>query len=82
MASIQDYMSRRSEGRQYSTWRRTRHETINKLFEQQTRHLAQRSSRRGMLKAIGGLLVGAGTIPAAGGEGRGCRCTRPAHGKG
>ncbi|MCB1542788.1 MAG: amine dehydrogenase [Rhodoblastus sp.] len=36
---------------------------LDKLFEQQTRHLAQRSSRRGMLKAIGGLLVGAGTIP-------------------
>ena len=36
---------------------------FDKLFEQQTRQLAQRSSRRGMLKALGGFLVGAGAIP-------------------
>jgi len=36
---------------------------FDKLFEQQTRQLAQRSSRRGMLKTLGGLLVGAGSIP-------------------
>ncbi|MGL4563759.1 MAG: methylamine dehydrogenase (amicyanin) light chain, partial [Halioglobus sp.] len=37
--------------------------SFDKLFEQQARHLAQRSSRRGMLKTLGGLLVGAGSIP-------------------
>ena len=36
---------------------------FDKLFEQQTRQLAQRSSRRGMLKSLGGMLVGAGAIP-------------------
>ena len=36
--------------------------SLDKLFEQQTRQLAQRSSRRGMLKTLGGLLVGAGSI--------------------
>jgi len=37
--------------------------SLDKLFEQQARQLAQRSSRRGMLKTLGGLLVGAGSIP-------------------
>jgi len=36
---------------------------IDRLFEQRTRQLAQRSSRRGILKTLGGLLVGAGTLP-------------------
>ena len=36
---------------------------LDKLFERQTRQLAQRSSRRGMLKGLGGLLVGSASIP-------------------
>lgn len=36
---------------------------LDKLFEQQTRRLAQHSSRRGMLKGLGGLLVGSAAIP-------------------
>ena len=36
---------------------------LDKLFEQKSRQLAQHSSRRGLLKTLGGLLVGAGTIP-------------------
>jgi methylamine dehydrogenase light chain len=36
---------------------------VDRLFEQKTRQLAQRSSRRGLLKTLGGLLVGAGAIP-------------------
>jgi methylamine dehydrogenase light chain len=36
---------------------------IDRLFEQRTRDLAQRSSRRGLLKGLGGLLVGGATIP-------------------
>ena len=50
---------------------------FDKIFEQQTRQLAQRSSRRGMLKGLGGFLVGSAAIPllpvaraaAAGGAG-------------
>ena len=37
--------------------------SFDKLCEQQARQLAQRSSRRGILKTLGGLLVGAGSIP-------------------
>ena len=36
---------------------------LDRLFERQTRQLAQRSSRRGMLKGLGGLLVGGATVP-------------------
>ena len=36
---------------------------LDKLFERQARQLAQRSSRRGMLKAVGGLMVGSASIP-------------------
>ncbi len=36
---------------------------IDKMFEQRTRDLAQRSSRRGLLKGLGGLLVGGAAIP-------------------
>jgi len=50
---------------------------FDKIFEQHTRQLAQRSSRRGMLKGLGGFLVGSAAIPllpvaraaAAGGAG-------------
>ena len=36
---------------------------LDKWFEQGTRDLAQRSSRRGMLKGLGSLLVGGAAIP-------------------
>ena len=36
---------------------------LDTLFEQKTRQLAQRSSRRGMLKGLGSLLVGSAAIP-------------------
>jgi methylamine dehydrogenase light chain len=36
---------------------------IDRLFEKRTRQLAQQSSRRGMLKSLGGLLVGAAAVP-------------------
>ena len=36
---------------------------LDKLFEQRTRELAQRSSRRGLLKGLGGLLVGTAAVP-------------------
>lgn len=36
---------------------------FDKVIEQQARRLAQRGSRRGMLKALGGMLVGAGSLP-------------------
>jgi methylamine dehydrogenase light chain len=36
---------------------------LDKLFERQTRQLAQRSSRRGLLKGLGSLLVGSAAIP-------------------
>ena len=36
---------------------------IDRLFEKQSRQLAQRTSRRGMLKGLGGLLVGSASIP-------------------
>ncbi len=37
--------------------------SFDKLFEQQARQLAQRSSRRGMLNTRGGVRVGVGSIP-------------------
>jgi methylamine dehydrogenase light chain len=36
---------------------------LDRLFEKKSRQLAQRSSRRGVLKNLGGLLVGAAAIP-------------------
>ena len=36
---------------------------FDRLFEQQARQLAQRSSRRGLLKGLGSLLVGGAAIP-------------------
>ena len=36
---------------------------LDKLFERQTRQLAQRSSRRGILKGLGSLLVGGAVVP-------------------
>ena len=36
---------------------------LDTFFEQKTRQLAQRSSRRGMLKALGSVLVGSAAIP-------------------
>ncbi len=36
---------------------------LDKLFERQSRSLAQHSSRRGLLKSLGGLLVGSAAIP-------------------
>ena len=36
---------------------------FDRLFEKQARHLAQRSSRRGLLKGLGGLLVGGAAVP-------------------
>ncbi len=36
---------------------------LDKLFEKQTRQLAQRSSRRGILKGLGSLLVGGAVVP-------------------
>lgn len=36
---------------------------IDRLFERRARDLAQRSSRRGLLKGLGGLLVGGAAIP-------------------
>ena len=36
---------------------------LDSLFERQARQLAQRSSRRGLLRSLGGFLVGAGAIP-------------------
>ena len=36
---------------------------FDRLFEQQARQLAQRSSRRGLLKGLGGLLVGGAAVP-------------------
>ena len=36
---------------------------IDKLFERGARDLAQRSSRRGLLKGLGGLLVGGAAVP-------------------
>lgn len=36
---------------------------FDKLVEQRSRQLAQRSSRRGLLKGLGGLLVGSAAIP-------------------
>ncbi len=36
---------------------------IDRIFERQTRQLAQQSSRRGMLKSLGGVLVGAAAVP-------------------
>ena len=37
--------------------------TLDRLFERRMRKLAQRSSRRGLLKSLGGLLVGGATLP-------------------
>ncbi|MFT5482770.1 MAG: methylamine dehydrogenase light chain [Halieaceae bacterium] len=36
---------------------------LDKLFEQRTRELAQRGSRRGLLKGLGALLVGTAAVP-------------------
>lgn len=36
---------------------------FDRLFEKRTRRLAQRNSRRSLLKSLGGLLVGSATIP-------------------
>lgn len=36
---------------------------FDEMFEKRARQLAQHSSRRGVLKTLGGLLVGAGAIP-------------------
>ncbi|MCZ6829707.1 MAG: methylamine dehydrogenase (amicyanin) light chain [Gammaproteobacteria bacterium] len=36
---------------------------LDDLFERRSRQLAQRSSRRGVLKQLGGLLVGAAAVP-------------------
>jgi methylamine dehydrogenase light chain len=36
---------------------------IDRIFEQRSRRLAQRSSRRGLLKGLGGMLVGAAAVP-------------------
>jgi len=36
---------------------------LDKWFEQGSRELAQRSSRRGLLKGLGGLLVGSAAVP-------------------
>ena len=36
---------------------------LDRLMEQGSRDLAQRSSRRGLLKGLGGLLVGSASIP-------------------
>ncbi len=36
---------------------------IDQLFEKSARSVAQRSSRRGLLKGLGATLVGAATIP-------------------
>lgn len=50
---------------------------FDKVFEQRSRQLAQRSSRRGLLKGLGAILVGGASIPllpvarASGAEGAG-----------
>ena len=36
---------------------------LDRLFEKQARNVAQTSSRRGMLKKLGGALVGATAVP-------------------
>ena len=36
---------------------------IDRLLEQRARSAAQQAPRRGMLKALGGVLVGASTLP-------------------
>ena len=39
---------------------------IDRLLEQRARSAAQQAPRRGMLKALGGVLVGASTLPRDG----------------